>query len=143
MTQKFDLLLELEKLYGCQQCRSAGWEVAIIDSRPLAVPVPYEDVRQRVRLMLQNLPDWLQRMEGRAFLTRHSHGLVDAFQRTFTEPVPSKRETVCRCRNRHVPRAGAFVAQTTAQVGDDTRSIYSIATGAKPAGRIPGEVADH
>jgi len=37
------------------------------------------------------LRDWLQRMEGRAFLTRHSHGWSGCVQRTFTEPVPSKR----------------------------------------------------
>jgi len=73
--------------------------------------------------MLQNI-DWLQRMEGFPHKALTWVVGTDAFQRTFTEPVPSKRGAG-RCRNRHVPRAGAFVAQTTAQVGDDTRSIYS------------------
>jgi len=74
-----------------KQCRSAGWEVAIIDSRPLAVPVPYEDVRQRrCWLMLQNLET------GSSAWKEGFHTLTwvvgtDAFQRTFTEPVPSKR----------------------------------------------------
>jgi len=142
MTQKFDLVVigtgkpdlrlpsSVSRMGSCHyRFQTFGGTCALRGCTP-----------KKVLVNAAELIDWLQRMEGRAF-TRHSHRW-SALMR-FKEHSPSlfPQRTVCRCRNRHVPRAGAFVAQTTAQVGDDTLGRYIlIATGAKPAELgIPGE----
>src|SRR5438128_10231386 len=128
MTKNFDLVVIGTGTAGAgaaNECRSAGWSVAIVDSRPFGgtcalrgcdpkrVLVDATEVIERTRQMAGNgissdgaKVDWPALMR---------------FKRTFTQPVPEDRE-------RQFAEAGIavfhgrarFMDKTTIQVGNDT-----------------------
>ena len=143
MAREFDLIVIGTGAAGASaayECRSADWNVAIIDSRPFGgtcalrgcdpkkVLVGATEVIERTRQMAGKgvscgdvKVDWTALMQ---------------FKRTFTQPVPADRE-------RQFSQAGIvvfhgrarFTDKTTVNVGDETLTgrFVLIAAGARPA----------
>jgi glutathione reductase (NADPH) len=129
------------------ECRSAGWNVAIIDSRPFGGTCALRGCDpKKVLVGVAEVVDWVQRMNGRgvrAENTRIEWSELMCFKRSFTEPVPKNSE-------RSFAKAGIasfhgrarFVDSTAVEVGKDVlagRHVV-VATGAMPRRlSIPGE----
>lgn len=129
------------------RCRAAGWEVAIIDSKPFGGTCALRGCDpKKVLVGLAELAYGTERMQNAGAVTRASDiewpGLM-RFKRTFTEPVPVRQE-------KSLSEAGiaafhgrcGFLGPTTLQVADQTLSArhFAIAAGATPVQlAIPGE----
>lgn len=150
MTNHFDLIVIGTGAAGASaatECRSAGWNVAIVDSRPFGgtcalrgcdpkkVLVGATEVIERNRQMAGNgvAPDGVK-IDWPALMR---------FKRSFTQPVPADREQRFSEAGIAVFHDRArFTDKTTIQVGEDTLTgrFVLIAVGARPATmRIPGE----
>jgi glutathione reductase (NADPH) len=131
------------------KCRSAGWSVAIVDSRPFGGTCALRGCDpKKVLVGAAEVIDWNRRMEGKGItdpnkLKIHWPVLMN-FKRSFTEPVPKEREE-------QFSKAGIiafhgramFIGEKTVIV-DDTHTLSGkhilIATGAQPMKlNIPGE----
>jgi glutathione reductase (NADPH) len=136
------------------ECHSAGWKIAVIDSRPFGGTCALRGCDpKKVLVSAAEVIDWNHRMGGRGIdNTRDIHikwPELMRFKRSFTEPVPkgreeqfSKAEIVTFHGHAH------FADPTTIQVrkkegGTDhvlNGKHILVATGAKPAKlNIPGE----
>ena len=77
-------------------CRKAGWSVAVIDSRPFGGTCALRGCDpKKILVGAAELVDWSRRMEGQG--VRSPGAAIDwaelqAFVRTFTGPIPAKRE---------------------------------------------------
>lgn len=121
------------------KCRTAGWEVAIVDSRPFGGTCALRGCDpKKVLVGAAELMDWNNRMleceviSGRPQIDWPA---LMRFKKTFTEPVPANREKGFTDEGIATFHGRArFVDQTTIEVGDDTLSgrHVVIATGAKP-----------
>lgn len=151
MEKKFDLIVIGTGAAGATaayKCRKAGWEVAIIDSRPFGGTCALRGCDpKKVLVGAAELIDWNRRMSANGVSAKEAK--IDwpslmRFKKTFTDPVPQNRE-------KEYARAGItafhsrtrFLDQTSLQVGDDklTGRFVLIAAGAKPATlNISGEV---
>jgi len=129
------------------KCRKAGWEVAIIDSRPFGGTCALRGCDpKKVLVGAAELLALNRRMEGKGVAsidTRIDWPTLMRFKRTFTDPVPGNQE-------RGYLKAGItpfhgrsrFLDDATLQVGDDELigRFILIAAGARPATlAIPGE----
>lgn len=129
------------------KCRSAGWEVAIIDSRPFGGTCALRGCDpKKVLVGAAELIDRTRRMEGKGISAKGAEldwPSLMRFKKTFTDPVPQNRE-------KGFVKAGIatfhgrtrFINQTTVQVGADTLTgrFVLIASGAKPVAlAIPGQ----
>ena len=150
MDRKFDLIVIGTGAAGstaAYKCRKAGWEVAIIDSRPFGGTCALRGCDpKKVLVGAVELIDWARRMEGKGVSAKDAEidwPALMRFKRTFTDTVPANRE-------RGYAEAGIaafhgrtrFLDRTTLQVGDDTliARFTLVAAGAKPATLgIPGE----
>lgn len=150
MKQKFDLIVIGTGSAGsaaASTCRKAGWEVAIIDSRPFGGTCALRGCDpKKVLVGAAELIDWNRRMEGKGVSAKGPEinwSSLMRFKKTFTEPVPQSVEKA-------YTKAGIatyhgrtrFLDRTTVQVGDDSLSgrFVLIASGAMPAMLgIPGE----
>ena len=131
------------------KCRSAGWSVAIVDSRPFGGTCALRGCDpKKVLVGAAEVIDWNRRMEGKGItdpnkLKIHWPDLMN-FKRSFTEPIPKEREE-------QFSKAGIiafhgramFIGEKTVIV-DDTHTLSGkhilIATGAQPMKlNIPGE----
>src|SRR5258708_39529931 len=78
------------------KCRAAGWSVAIIDSRPYGGTCELRGCDpKKVLVGAGALIDALRRMNGKGLKseeTRIDWGELMRFKRTFTDPVPQRRE---------------------------------------------------
>ena len=150
MTKKFDLIVIGAGTAGgvaAYQCRSAGWEVAIIDSRPFGGTCALRGCDpKKVLVGAAELIDWHHRMAEKGIVSQGIQidwSLLMRFKRTFTEPVPESSER--GYRNAGIASfhgQARFVDQTTIKVGDDmlTGRYVLIANGAQPARLgMPGE----
>lgn len=143
MRIKFDLIVIGTGAGGATaayKCRKAGWQVAIIDSRPFGGTCALRGCDpKKVLVGAADLVDWIRRMEGNGVSSQEAK--IDwpslmRFKKTFTDPVPENRA-------KGYAKAGIaafhgrthFLDQTTLQVGDDTLTgrFILIAAGAKPA----------
>lgn len=150
MEKKFDLIVIGTGSAGstvAHKCRKAGWDVAIIDSRPFGGTCALRGCDpKKVLVGAAELIDWIRRMDGKGVSSKKAEidwRALMQFKRTFTEPVPQNRE-------KGYAKAGitafhgrtSFLNQTTVRVSEDTligRFVH-IAAGAKPATlNIPGE----
>lgn len=129
------------------ECRSAGWEVAIIDSRPFGGTCALRGCDpKKVLVGAGEVIDWVQRMNGRgvrAGSARIEWSELMKFKRSFTDPVPKSSESSFTNAGINTFHGRArFVDSTLVQVGEDIlegRHIV-IATGAMPRRLgIPGE----
>jgi glutathione reductase (NADPH) len=129
------------------RCRAAGWQVAIVDSRPFGGTCALRGCDpKKVLVGAAEVIDWTRRMEGNGI--RSDQLSIDwrelmHFKRTFTQPVPKHREE-------GFAKAGIvafhgrahFVGPNAVQVGDEVLEarFVVIAAGQKPADlKIPGQ----
>ena len=128
-------------------CRSAGWQVAIIDSRPFGGTCALRGCDpKKVLVGAAELKDWISRMSGHGVHTNDER--IDwvelmRFKRTFTDPVPkSQEESFAKVGIVPFHGRARFVDGTAVQIGDDVlegRHVV-VAAGAmpRPLG-VPGE----
>jgi len=130
-------------------CREAGWQVAIVDSRPFGGTCALRGCDpKKVLVGAAEAVDWTRRMKGRGI---QAAGLeIDwpelmRFKRTFTEPVPKRREDgFAKAGITAFHGRARFAGPTTVHVGEEILEgrYVVIAAGAIPADlKIPG--AEH
>src|SRR5207245_8992991 len=77
-------------------CRSAGWRVAIVDSRPFGGTCALRGCdANKVLVGAAEVVDWNRRMAGKGVRTeqlRIDWPALMAFKRSFTELVPKRKE---------------------------------------------------
>src|SRR5919198_2448460 len=150
MTRNFDLVVlgtGAAASAAAYACRQAGWQVAIVDSRPFGGTCALRGCDpKRVLVGAAELVDWSHRMQGKAVDAPRPTADWPAlmrFKRTFTGHVPRDREEgfaeagIVAFHGR-----ARFVDRTALRVGNDTlagRHVL-IATGMQPAHLgLPGE----
>ena len=149
MRRKFDLVAigtGSGASAAASKCRPAGWEVAIVDSRPFGGTCALRGCDpKKVLVGAADVFDWARRMKGKGIQAEKLQ--VDwqelmRFKRSFTEPVPKNREEMFAKAGIAAFHGRAhFVGPTVVQVGDDTLEGHYvvIAAGQKPADlKIPG-----
>jgi glutathione reductase (NADPH) len=143
MTRKFDVVVigtgagASAAAYGC---RAAGWEVAIVDSRPFGGTCALRGCDpKKVLVGAAEVIDWARRMKGngiRAEELRIDWSELMRFKRTFTEPVPKNREArFAKAGITTLHGRARFVGRSSVQVGEDVlegRHVV-VATGQEPA----------
>src|SRR5579875_2768105 len=77
-------------------CQSAGWRVAVVDSRPFGGTCANRGCEpKKVLANMAELVDWSRRAQGKGVsapgLTLNWSDLI-RFKRTFTDPVPKQTE---------------------------------------------------
>ena len=97
--QKFDLIAigtGAAASGAAFKCRAAGWSVAIIDSRPYGGTCELRGCDpKKVLVGTGALIDALRRMNGKGLKSEEARidwGELMRFKRTFTDPVPQRRE---------------------------------------------------
>ena len=129
------------------ECRSAGWDGAIIDSRPFGGTCALRGCDpKKVLVGAAEVVDWAQRMNGRgvrAENTRIDWAELMRFKRSFTDPVPKNSEwSFAKAGIATFHGRARFVDSTAVEVGEDAlvgRHVV-VATGAMPRRLgIPGE----
>jgi glutathione reductase (NADPH) len=120
-------------------CRAAGWQVAVVDSRPFGGTCALRGCDpKKVLVGAAEAVDWARRMNSKG--VRHEslgldwHELME-FKRSFTGPVPKNREDSFREAGIAAFHGWArFVGPTHIKVNDDQlEARYAvIATGMKP-----------
>jgi len=152
MTRKFDVIAigTGSAASGVtSRCREAGWEVAIVDSRPFGGTCALRGCDpKKVLVGAAEAVDWTRRMKGKGI---HAAELqIDwpelmRFKRSFTEPVTKRREDdFAKAGIAAFHGRARFAGPTTIQVGEETLEgrYVVIATGEAPADLgIPG--AEH
>lgn len=129
------------------ECRSTGWEVAVIDSRPFGGTCALRGCDpKKVLVGAADVLDWARRMNDRG--VRCDGSRIDwpelmRFKRTFTDPVPKSREqSFVKAGIKTFHGRARFTDRTAVDVGDDVlegRHVV-VATGATPRRLgIPGE----
>ena len=128
------------------KCRAAGWQVAIVDSRPFGGTCALRGCDpKKVLVGASDVFGWARRMKGKGIQAEKLQ--IDwqelmRFKRTFTEPVPKSREQMFAKAGIVAFHGRAhFVGPSAVQVGDDTLEgrYVVIAAGKKPADlKIPG-----
>jgi glutathione reductase (NADPH) len=131
------------------ECHSAGWKTAVIDSRPFGGTCALRGCdAKKVLVGAAEVVDWNYRMNGKGINNTKDARIkwpeLMHFKRSFTEPVPKRREE-------EFTKAGIttfhghaqFKDSTSIKVGNDNTlngKHVLIATGAKPVKlNIPGE----
>ena len=150
MKQNFDLVVIGTGTAGSAaafKCRSAGWHVGIIDSRPFGGTCALRGCDpKKVLVGAAELHEGERRMSGKGIFsggTELNWPALIHFKREFTDPVPENREKGFRKAGISSFHGRAqFLDPNTLQVGDDTLAAryIVIAAGAMPAHLgIPGE----
>ncbi len=132
------------------KCRSAGWNVAVIDSRPFGGTCALRGCDpKKVLVGAAEVIDMNERMKGKGVKVNGASVInwreLMRFKRSFTEPVPESREKGFRKAGIATFHGRArFTGPTSLKVGEDNEPLEGrqilIATGAKPMKmNIPGE----
>jgi glutathione reductase (NADPH) len=149
MKQKFDLIAigtGSAASAAASRCRAAGWQVAIVDSRPFGGTCALRGCDpKKVLVGAADVADWTRRMQGKGIraekLEINWQELME-FKRSFTGPVPKQSEAgLAKAGIAAFHGRARFVGPSTIQVGDDLLEgrFVLIATGQKPADlKIPG-----
>jgi len=143
MNRKFDLIAigtGSAASAVASRCRGAGWQVAIIDSRPFGGTCALRGCDpKKVLVGAAEVIDWARRMQGKGVEAEQLHiewQQLMQFKRSFTEPVPKQREEgLAKAGIEAFHGRARFVGPSTIQVGDDVLEgrYVVIATGQKPA----------
>ena len=143
MERHFDLIVIGSGAGGSPvafSCRAAGWNVAIIDSKPFGGTCALRGCDpKKVLVGAADVIDWTRRMQRKGVVAENAEidwPLLMRFKRTFTDPVPESREQgykdagITMLHNR-----ARFIDRTKLQVGEDILSgrFVHIAAGARPA----------
>ena len=149
MTRKFDVIAigtGSAASAVASRCREAGWQVAIVDSRPFGGTCALRGCDpKKVLVGAAEAVDWIRRMKGKG--VRAEKLQIDwpelmRFKRSFTEPVPERREhgfAIAGIATFH--GRACFAGPTTVKVGEETLEgrYVVIAAGMVPADlEIPG-----
>ncbi len=143
MTTKFDLVVigtGSAASAVASRCRSAGWQVAVIDSRPFGGTCALRGCDpKKVLVGAAEAVDWARRMKGNGIQAEKLQ--IDwqelmRFKRSFTEPVAKNREEgfakdgIAAFHGR-----ARFVGPSSVQVNDEVLEgrYVVIAAGQKPA----------
>ena len=129
------------------QCRSAGWNVAIVDSRPFGGTCALRGCDpKKVLVGAADVLDWVRRMNERGVRSDNSRMEwtdLMRFKRSFTDPRPQDLEQgFVKAGIATFHGRARFVESSTVQVGEDLLEAghVVIATGATPRNLgIPGE----
>ena len=127
MTKKFDLVAigtGAAASAVASRCRSAGWQVAIVDSRPFGGTCALRGCDpKKVLVGAAEVIDWGRRMEGKgvqAQQLRIDWRELMRFKRSFTEPVPKQREEgFAKAGIAAFHGRARFVGPSTVQVGEE------------------------
>ncbi|MGD0130298.1 MAG: NAD(P)/FAD-dependent oxidoreductase [Terriglobia bacterium] len=152
MTRKFDVIAigtGSAASAVASRCREAGWQVAIVDSRPFGGTCALRGCDpKKVLVGAAEAVDWARRMKGKGIQAANLQ--IDwpelmRFKRSFTQPVPERREDgFAKAGIAAFHGRARFAGPTTIQVGEDTLEgrYVVIAAGEAPADlKIPG--AEH
>lgn len=143
MTRKFDLVAigtGSAASAVASRCRSAGWQVAIVDSRPFGGTCALRGCDpKKVLVGAAEAVDWARRMKGKGIQAQKLQ--IDwqelmRFKRSFTEPVPKNREEgFAKAGIVAFHGRARFVGPSSIQVNDDVLEgrYVVIAAGQKPA----------
>jgi glutathione reductase (NADPH) len=131
------------------RCREAEWQVAIVDSRPFGGTCALRGCDpKKVLVGAAESVDWTLRMKGKGIQAaelRIDWSELMRFKRSFTEPVPKRREDgFAKAGIAAFHGRARFAGPTTVEVGEDTLEgrYVVIAAGDVPADlEIPG--AEH
>jgi len=140
--RQFDLIVIGTGAAGspvAHRCREAGWNVAIVDSRPFGGTCALRGCDpKKVLVGAADVIDWTRRMQDKGVagsnLGIHWPELMK-FKRTFTDPVPESRDQGFKKAGIETFHDRArFVGPTKLQVGEDvlTARFVHIAAGARP-----------
>ena len=143
MTKSFDLIAigtGTAASTVAYKCRAAGWNVAVVDSRPFGGTCALRGCDpKKVLVGAAELIDWNNRMANEG-ITRPDIKIdwpaLMRFKTSFTEPVPENREKgFGKAGIATLHGLARFVDETTISVGSDTFSgrYVVIATGAQAA----------
>ncbi len=132
---------------AASRCRNAGWEVAIIDSRPFGGTCALRGCDpKKVLVGAAEIIDWANRMKGKGITAKGIEidwQALMRFKRTFTDPVPERKDQgFAKAGIAAFHGQARFVDRNTVKVGNDTLTAEHvlIATGAHPVKLgIPGE----
>jgi len=152
MTRTFDLIAigtGSAASVVASRCRDAGWQVAIVDSRPFGGTCALRGCDpKKVLVGAAEAIDWTRRMKGKGIQSetlRIDWPELMRFKRSFTEPVPKRRtEQFAAAGIAAFLGRASFTGPTTVRVGDETLEARHIVigTGEMPADLgIPG--AEH
>jgi len=141
MTTRFDLVVigtGAAASNVAYPCRAAGWQIAVVDSRSFGGTCALRGCDpKKVLVGGAEVVDWTSRMRGKGIREQLAidWSALMAFKRTFTDPVPQRRE-------REFAKAGIatfhgrarFVGPTALQRGEDRLEgrYVVIASDAKP-----------
>jgi glutathione reductase (NADPH) len=152
MTRKFDVIAigtGSAASSVASRCREAGWQVAIVDSRPFGGTCALRGCDpKKVLVGAAEAVDWVRRMKGKGIQAENLQ--IDwpelmSFKRSFTEPVPKRREEgFAKAGIAAFHGRARFTGPTTVQVEGETLEgrYVVIAAGMVPADlEIPG--AEH
>ena len=152
MSRKFDVIVigtGSAASAVASHCREAGWQVAIVDSRPFGGTCALRGCDpKKVLVGAAEAIDWTRRMKGKGIQAEKLQ--IDwpelmRFKRSFTEPVPKRREDgFAKAGIAAFHGRARFTGPTTVRVGAETLvgRYVVIATGQAPADlEIPG--AEH
>jgi glutathione reductase (NADPH) len=143
VTRKFDVVIigtgEAASSVA-SRCRSAGWQVAVIDFRPFGGTCALRGCDpKRVLVGAAEAVDWVRRMKGKGIRAEEIcidwHELM-RFKRSFTQPVPKNREEEFANAGIATFHGRArFVGPSLVQVNDEVLEgrYVLIAAGQKPA----------
>ena len=152
MTRKFDVIAigtGSAASTVASRCREAGWQVAVVDSRPFGGTCALRGCDpKKVLVGAAEAVDWIRRMKGKGIRTEKLQ--IDwpelmRFKRSFTEPVPKRHEDgFAKAGIAAFHGRARFTGPTTVQVGEEILEgrFVVIAAGMLPADlKIPG--AEH
>jgi glutathione reductase (NADPH) len=149
MTRRFDVIAigtGSAASSVASRCREAGWQVAIVDSRPFGGTCALWGCDpKKVLVGAAEAVDWARRMKGKGIQAENLQ--IDwpelmSFKRSFTEPVPKRREEgFAKAGIAAFHGRARFTGSTTVQVEGETLEgrYVVIAAGQVPAHlEIPG-----
>jgi len=141
MADEFDIIIIGVGMAGlniARRTRSAGWEVAVVDSRPYGGTCALRGCDpKKVLVGAAELMDWHRRMTGHGIAGDMRIDWADLmrFKRTFTDPTPANIEQSLSGSGIAAYHGEAhFVDTNSLQVDGETLTAkhIAIATGAKP-----------
>jgi glutathione reductase (NADPH) len=149
MTRKFDVIAigtGSAASSVASRCREAGWQVAIVDSRPFGGTCALRGCDpKKVLVGAAEVIDWAHRMKGKGIQAERLQ--IDwpelmRFKRSFTEPVPERREDgFAKAGIAAFHGRARLTGPTTIRIGEETLEgrYIVIAAGMAPADlKIPG-----
>lgn len=149
MNRKFDLIAigtGSAASTVASRCRAAGWQVAVVDSRPFGGTCALRGCSpKKVLVGAAEATDWIRRMRNKGIDAKDvkiDWSELMRFKRSFTEPVPKNREETYRKDGIAAIHGRAhFAGPNTVRVGEEVLEarFIVIAAGRKPVDlKIPG-----